>query len=170
MFYDLHLLCLINLECLFFNFWFCLAILAPLYFEFYSCFAVTCLSFFFWTHIYQGLHCMYLTCKEQECMSKTWIPRPRLSIQACNTCFCYTSKLCLGLEMYLLKYFTCQIRIPLKVLTLFQENGDFQLRLSGPGRLTVLCQLLAPGFPLQPSMSLTQSLNSLCLAQDQCPK
>lgn len=124
--YDVHLLCLINLEYLFFNFWFCLVILTPLYFEFYSCFAFTCLSFFFWVYIYQGLHCMYLTCKEQECTSKTWISRPRLSIQACNTCFYYTSKFWLVLEMYLLKHFTCQI-IPLKFLTLFWENGDFQL-------------------------------------------
>lgn len=40
-----------------------------------------------------------------------------------------------GLEMDLLKYFTCQIRNPLEDLTLFQETEDFQLHFSGAGSL-----------------------------------
>lgn len=58
----------------------------------------------------------------------------------------WSSKFWPGLETDLLKCFTCQIRNPLEDLTLFQENWDFQLRLSGPGKLAALRQLLSPGF------------------------
>lgn len=59
-----------------------------------------------------------------------------------------SSKFSPSLEMDLLKLFACQIKNPLEDLLNFQENGDFQLCLSGPGRLAALRQLLAPEFSL----------------------
>lgn len=85
----IHLLCFINCEYLFFNFWCFLSISTHLHIEFYSSFIFTSLSLLFWAQIYQWLQFVYFNRQSTGIYVKKMNFQTKIFCLRINICICF---------------------------------------------------------------------------------